>query len=172
MSRKHDRIHVFKMVFQIGYFDDLDLDETFLDYFNSFINADAEDDEEENAEAEKVDMDFVKKEFYGTRERLAEIDSILNENIAGWDTTRLQKTDLAILRLAVYEVLFNDDVPVGVAINEAVELAKAFSSDDSPPFINGILGKISETTAIKEKRMKKMRNENVILGTLQDENHD
>ena len=77
------------------------------------------------------------------KEDIPEIDEMLNRTTEGWKTTRMGKVDLAILRLAVYEMKFDEDVPVGVAINEAVELAKRFGRDQSPSFINGILGKLA-----------------------------
>ncbi len=65
---------------------------------------------------------------------IAEIDELINQYAKGWKTTRMNKVDLAILRLAVYEMKWDEEVPVGVAINEAVELAKRFSGGDSPSF--------------------------------------
>ena len=75
---------------------------------------------------------------------MPEIDGILNENAKGWKTSRMNKVDLTILRLAVYELKWDDEIPVGVAINEAVELAKRFGGDESPSFVNGVLGKVAE----------------------------
>ena len=71
------------------------------------------------------------------------IDAMINEHTTGWKTTRMNKVDLSILRLAVYEMQMDDDVPVKVAINEAIELAKRFSGDEGPAFINGVLGKLA-----------------------------
>ena len=68
----------------------------------------------------------------------------MNEKATGWKTSRMNKVDLAILRLAVYEIKWDDDVPVKVAINEAVELSKKFGGDESSSFVNGILGKIAK----------------------------
>ena len=78
------------------------------------------------------------------KEHLEEIDRMRNETSEGWKTSRMGKVDLAILRLAVYEMFFDEDVPVSVAINEAVELGKRFGTDDSSSFINGILGKLAK----------------------------
>ena len=80
--------------------------------------------------------------YFSTLEDAADKDK---EYIKGWKTTRMNKVDLSILRLAVYEMKWDDEVPVGVAINEAVELAKMFSSDEAPSFINGVLGKIARS---------------------------
>ena len=72
-----------------------------------------------------------------------EIDALLNEVTEGWKTSRMNRVDLTILRLATYEVKWDEDVPTGVAINEAVELAKKYSSDEGPAFINGVLAKVA-----------------------------
>ncbi len=71
-----------------------------------------------------------------------QIDALLNETAKGWTTNRMGRADLAILRLAVYEMRYDDSIPVGVAINEAVELAKKYGEDESAAFINGILAKL------------------------------
>ena len=71
-----------------------------------------------------------------------EIDSLINKQSARWKTKRMNKADLSILRLAVYEMKMDEDVPVSVAINEAVELAKRFGGEDSSSFINGVLAKL------------------------------
>ena len=68
---------------------------------------------------------------------------MLNEKAENWDTARMGKVDLTILRLAVYEMTYDDEVPTGVAINEAVELAKKFGQDASSSFVNGILAKFA-----------------------------
>ena len=67
----------------------------------------------------------------------------MNEVAKGWKTTRMGKVDLTIIRLAVYEMKYEEDIPVKVAINEAVELAKQYGTDDSPAFVNGILAKLA-----------------------------
>ena len=74
---------------------------------------------------------------------LPEIDEKIAGAAKGWKLERIGKSDLSILRLGVYEMLYDDDIPVGVAINEAVELAKSFGENESASFINGILGKLA-----------------------------
>lgn len=93
--------------------------------------------------AEK-DKAYIETKYAKVKEHLEEIDRMLNETSEGWKTSRMGKVDLAILRLAVYEMFFDEDVPVSVAINEAVELGKRFGTDDSSSFINGILGKLAK----------------------------
>ena len=76
-------------------------------------------------------------------EKIPEIDEKLNQAAAGWKTKRMGKVELTILRLALYEMLHDDAIPEKVSINEAVELAKRFSGEEGPAFINGVLGKIA-----------------------------
>lgn len=80
-------------------------------------------------------------------EKRAEIDALINANTEGWDTTRIAKVDLTVLRLAVYEMRFDEEIQVGVAINEAVEIAKKYGQEKSGKFVNAILGKIAKLEA-------------------------
>ena len=89
------------------------------------------------------DQAYIQEKFEKIRNKIPEIDELLNKASKGWKTSRMGKVDLTILRLASYEVLFDEDVPGKVAINEAVELAKKFGGDESPAFINGVLGKVA-----------------------------
>jgi N utilization substance protein B len=76
--------------------------------------------------------------------KLPEIDRMINEKTQGWDTGRMAKVDLTIIRLAAFEICFDDDIPTGVAINEAVELAKKYGQDGSASFVNGVLAKFAQ----------------------------
>ena len=78
----------------------------------------------------------------GVCDRLDTIDGIISANLKGWKLSRISKVNLAILRLAVYEICFNEEVPDSVAINEAVELAKQYGGQDDSAFINGVLGAV------------------------------
>ena len=68
---------------------------------------------------------------------------MINEAVEGWSTERMMKVDLTVIRLAVYEMKYDENIPVGVAINEAVELAKRYGTDQSPSFVNGVLAKLA-----------------------------
>lgn len=81
----------------------------------------------------------------GTVENLSEIDDLIKKHIRNWEFDRLAKVDLAILRTSVFEMKYQNDVPTGVTINEAVEIAKSFGADDSYKFINGVLDNIRRT---------------------------
>lgn len=74
---------------------------------------------------------------------MAELDALIDEKSTGWKTNRMAKVDLAIIRLAVYEIKFEDDIPTKVSINEAVELAKKYGADESAAFVNGVLAKFA-----------------------------
>jgi N utilization substance protein B len=84
----------------------------------------------------------LKERAQAVLEKTEEADSLINQYAKGWQTRRMAKVDLSLIRLALYEIRYDEAVPDKVAINEAVELAKKYGGDDSPSFINGILGKI------------------------------
>ena len=86
----------------------------------------------------------IQKKYERVISHVEEIDRLLNTASKGWKTARMNKVDLTILRLAVYEMKWDDEVPEGVAINEAVELAKKFGGDSSSSFVNGVLGKVAK----------------------------
>lgn len=130
MKRTELRDHIFKMVFEMAFNGAEEMPAQVELYLGQLEDAKEKDLEYITAKAEKIG------------EKLEEIDRILNDTSKGWKTTRMNKVDLGILRLAVYEIKWDEDVPAGVAINEAVELAKKYSSDDGPSFINGVLAKL------------------------------
>lgn len=131
MIRSELREHVFKMLFQIEFHDAEDMPQRLKNYFELLENG-----------ADK-DKAYIQTKYEAIKDRISDIDKILNESAKGWKTSRMNKVDLAILRLAVYEMKWDDEVPQGVAINEAVELAKRFGGENSSSFVNGILGNIS-----------------------------
>ena len=95
-------------------------------------------------DAAERDKEYIQKKYEAAAAKIPEIDALLNDTAKGWKTTRMSKVDLTILRLAVYEMKWDSDVPEGVAINEAVELAKRFGGESSSAFVNGVLGKIAK----------------------------
>lgn len=86
--------------------------------------------------------DFTKKIFNGINDNKLVIDGLIEKNIVGWKKDRLPRVAISILRLAVFEMLYEDKVPMGVSINEAVELTKKYSTKEDAAFVNGILGSI------------------------------
>lgn len=132
MKRRELREHIFELLFRIEFNSSEEMSEQIRLFF-----ADME-------ELQEKDQSYMEEKFSHIVERLPELDREIEGTAKGWKLSRMSRVDLTILRLAVYEMEFDDDVPVGVAINEAVELAKKFGGDDSPAFINGILGKIGK----------------------------
>ena len=88
---------------------------------------------------------FVKDEVCGVIDNITEIDGIIEANIKGWKIGRLGKVALAVLRLAVFEIVKREDIPVGATINEAVELAKKYGGDEDSSYINGVLGTVARS---------------------------
>jgi len=86
--------------------------------------------------------DYINKVFIGVYDNLEEIDSVISENAVGWKIGRISKTALAILRLAIFEIKFMEDIPPSVSINEAVELAKKYATTEDASFVNGILSTV------------------------------
>ncbi len=131
MKRSELREHIFKMVFGIEFRLPEELPEQLGLYFEQLENP------------REKDLDYIRSKARKVAEKTAEIDALLNTHTTGWKTTRMNKVDLSILRLAVYEMKWDDEVPVGVAIDEAVELAKKYSSDEGPAFVNAVLAKLA-----------------------------
>ncbi len=87
--------------------------------------------------------DFVETVFKGVCDKTVELDTVISKNLKGWSISRISKVTLSLLRLAVFEILFMEEVPVKVSINEAVEIAKKYSTQDDAAYINGVLGSIA-----------------------------
>ena len=92
---------------------------------------------------------MILRVFFVVMNELETIDSKISENAKGWKLERLSKVSLAIMRICVYEMLFCEDIPFNISINEAVELAKKFDYDKAPSFINGVLNKVAENEGLK-----------------------
>ena len=132
MKRTELREHIFKVLFGVEFNAEQEMPEQLQLYF------------EQLEDAREKDLDYIRTKSSKIAEKIAEIDSLINEHTSGWKTSRMNKVDLTILRLAVYEMKWDEDVPTGVAIDEAVELAKKYSSNEGPAFINAVLGKLAE----------------------------
>lgn len=101
---------------------------------------------------EDIALDDVKELVLGTEAHLEVIDGLLQDYLKGWKIDRLSKVDREILRLGVYEMIYRQDVPPKVVVNEAIEMSKHFGTDESGKFVNGVLGKmITELDNIKAK---------------------
>lgn len=146
MTRREMREHCFKMLFGADFYP---ADETARQVEQYFRSPEEEDvTPEGNAEIlHQVDMEEGDRTFLTERvelmlSKVPELDTMINEVAQGWKTRRMGKVELTILRQALYEMKYDEDVPQKVAINEAVELAKKYGGTDSAAFINGVLAKL------------------------------
>ncbi|MCL2286366.1 MAG: transcription antitermination factor NusB [Firmicutes bacterium] len=141
MSRRDARRHAFTLVFQLPFHKDGTVEalaEAKKWYYDDLDSLDKSRPKGKNAE-------YVDRVVWGVYDRQAQIDGVIENFLRDWDLDRINKVDLAIMRLSIYEMLCEPDVPLGTAVNEAVEIAKEFGTDDSPSFINGVLGNVSRS---------------------------
>ena len=146
MTRRELREHCFKMLFGTAFYPIEEADDQISHYFE----APDEDEQQEDGSYRVIhsaafdiyDSDYVRGKVEKIIEKIPELDERINGVAEGWKTKRMGRVELAILRLALYEISFDDDIPEKVAINEAVELARKFGGGDSPAFVNGILAKL------------------------------
>ena len=131
MSRRELRESIFLLLFRIEFNTREELQEQMEMYL------------EEKTDMLEADSDYIRNKVNAILDEQEELDSTIMRICTGWRLERLGKTELAILRLAVFEMLKDDDIPKGVAINEALELAKIYCSEDAPRFINGVLAKLA-----------------------------
>ena len=127
MNRKQERKEVFYLIFESNFHKELTVDELF----------------KRAAEYRGLALtDYIKKSVENVFENKEEADTLIEKYLKNWKIQRLSAVTVSILRISVCEMLYNDEVPESITINEAVELAKEFDSDDMPSFINGVLGNI------------------------------
>ena len=139
MSRRKARDITFKYIYSTLYGES-----EVSDVLESIITADA--DEISNLEGEE--KSYFDKVTLGIKEKEHQIDDMILSKLKNWTIERIFKIDLAILRLAVFEIMFYEDMPPKVAVNEAVELAKKYGNDASSNFVNGVLREILKDKGI------------------------
>lgn len=133
MTRSELRKNIFKIIFRMDFHPKEEMEEQLSMRLAELL--------EEGTKEE--DIAYIRDKSKAIMDSVEELDAVIAAYSKGWKVERLGKTELAILRVAAYEILKDDDIPKSVAINEAVELAKAYSSDEAPRFINGILAKLA-----------------------------
>ena len=131
LSRRSLRENIFILVFMSEFNDYSLMPEQIRKYL-----------EDPEREADEASLEYIGKKANEIILREEELDDVINTYAEKWNTARMGRVELAIFRVAVFEMIHDDDIPVGVAINEAVELAKKYGPEDSPSFINGILANI------------------------------
>lgn len=129
MTRRELRENVFMMLFRVEFHEEDEMPEQMVLF------------EEELENLNEKDSAYINHKCNEIFAKLLEIDAAINETATGWKTSRMAKVDLSIIRLAVYEMKYEDNIDAKVSINEAVELAKKYGADESPSFVNGVLAK-------------------------------
>lgn len=132
MTRHELREQIFKLLFRVEFNAPEEMAEQKTMFF--------EDDE---LIVSKKETAYIVDKYEKIVENLTILDNMLSEKAEGWTTDRMGKVELTILRLAIYEIKLDEEIPTGVAIDEAVELAKKFGQDGSSAFINGVLAKFA-----------------------------
>ena len=135
MTRRELRENTFVMLFHKEFHDIDEMKEQFELYF------------EKKAPMSEKDETYVSERVYDILSKLNEIDSDIEEASESWTVSRMSKIDLSIMRLAYYEMRYDETVPLQVAINEAVELAKTYAAEKDSAFVNGLLAAVSKGVA-------------------------
>lgn len=148
MTRREAREHCFKMLFSADFYEDKEEAKEQLAEYADGPQEDEVDQEGHLTILHKADLSEEEAKALTSRvraimDRIPEIDGKVDQVAAGWKTRRMGKVELTIIRLAVYEMAWDESIPEKVAINEAVELAKRFGGKDSPAFVNGILARLA-----------------------------
>lgn len=146
MTRRELREHCFKMLFCADFHPMEETEAQFEQYFDAPVE-DETTPEGLDSILHRVDMNekdsrYLLEKAEAVMEKLPDLDARIDKVAEGWKTRRMGKVELTILRLALYEMIYDEEVPEKVAINEAVELAKKFGQEESPAFINGVLAKL------------------------------
>ncbi len=151
MTRRQIREQIFLLLFSTEFYSKDELDKQLALNIkkiknNAYLTF---SEQEDNVDAEPAvkcsddDVEYIEDKVRDIISRIGEIDAQINAGAEGWKTTRMGKTELAIIRLALYEMKYEEDIPVSVAINEAVELAKVYGSERGAAFVNGVLAKLT-----------------------------
>lgn len=130
MNRVKSREYLLQLAYQMEI-----TSETALETFNSFM-------ENEDISKDDLDLAYIKSGLLGIEENKEKLDSLIESQLVKWKLNRISKVNLSILRISTYEILFAEDVPGKVSINEAIELCKKYSDNKSVSFINGVLDKV------------------------------
>lgn len=131
MGRHEQREHIFRLLFRVEFHDAEDMPQQAKLFF---------EDEEMSGTALK-DAEYITGKYQKIQEKLPVLDRLIDEKAQGWNTRRIGRVELTILRLAAYEILYDEEIPDSVAINEAVEIAKKYGQENSGGFVNAILAK-------------------------------
>lgn len=143
MNRSQIREQIFKLLFRVEFNKVDDMPEQ-VELFMETPTTYKDEDEIKEITFSEQEEEYILNKYNDIMSNISEIDTIIDSNAKGWTKDRLGKVELTILRLAIYEIKFDDDIPVSVAIDQAVELSKRFGRDESYAFINGILASVAK----------------------------
>lgn len=143
MKRSQIREQIFKLLFRVEFNDTEDMPEQ-VELFMETPTLDKDEDDYKEIVLSDEEHEYIIKKYDDIMANIADIDQIIDDNAKGWSRERLGKVELTILRLAIYEIKYDDDIPVSVAIDQAVELSKRFGREESYSFINGILASVAK----------------------------
>lgn len=143
MKRSQIREQIFKLLFRIEFNSMDDMPEQ-VKLFMEAPTLDNDENDSKDVVLSDSEEKYIVDKYNSIVEHISEIDKVINETAKGWTADRLGKVELTILRLAVYEIQYDEDIPASVAIDQAVELSKRFGRDESYAFVNGILAKLAK----------------------------
>ena len=134
LNRKEQREAIFVLLFETEFHPKMSAEDIFA---LSGDNRDIADDV------------YVKESYFGVREHLEEIDAIISRHAKGWKTSRMSRVSRSVIRLCVYEMIYEDSIPVNVSLNEAIELSKKYDDEKARPFVNGVLNAVKDELIAK-----------------------
>lgn len=129
MNRREERETAFYLIFERGFNTDISAE----DFYNGELD-----------ERKIDDTDYIRKVFFGTEEKKSELDAAVEKYFMNWKRNRISRVSEAILRLAAYEIIYCNDIPSKVSINEAIELSKKFDDEKTKTFVNGVLNALAK----------------------------
>lgn len=133
MLRSQVREEIFKIIFRIPFAQEGELEEQIIFALESLQGK------------SEANLQYIKNKTMDIKAHLPEIDAKITQNCEGWSINRIGKAEIAVMRIAVYEMLYEEDIPAGVTINEAVELTKNYCDEDAKGFVNAVLAKVEKS---------------------------
>lgn len=151
MTRSNARELAAHLIYELDYTDETPAEAIEARMERGYYDALAQENEVYAERPNKKQMDYIRACVIGVTERAQELDGLISQYAIGWNLHRISRFTKAALRLAIFEILYVDDVPTGVAINECVELTRKYEEEETVSFVNGILGSFVRGKKEKEE---------------------
>ncbi|MBO2527046.1 MAG: transcription antitermination factor NusB [Clostridiales bacterium] len=151
MTRSNARELAAHLIYELDYTDETPAEAIEARMEHGYYDALAQENEVYAERPNKKQMDYIRTCVIGVAERAQELDGLISQYAIGWNLHRISRFTKAALRLAIFEILYVDDVPTGVAINECVELTRKYEEEETVSFVNGILGSFVRGKKEKEE---------------------